>query len=113
VLQHTYRFVPASSKEGTDIELYPPAAGSDRSAVRVYSDKKCLQGVFSPRDRKREGILVCTDRPEERGRTIRINARLVGPTESVYDSSSMLQPPREVLRCDVDGVQLNAILLGR
>jgi hypothetical protein len=91
VLQHTFHFVPevTSGNNGVRVEVSlvssPPGvtssltSSSSTSAIGIYSSNiKCLQGVFSLRDIRRENIQLLRDpSTPNRGRVCQIGATFV------------------------------------
>ena len=82
VLQHQFQFRPIS-REGVVLDIFP--GSSDK--IRVYSPNKCLDGVFSPR--QKQDLELLSMRPQgEEGRRIHWNARL-----QACDDRNQTTPP--------------------
>ena len=92
VLQHTFHFVPevTNGSNGVNVEVSLVAnttatdpslgvASSSPAAIGIYSSNiKCLQGVFSLRDIRRENILLLREPSSpHRGRSCQIGATFV------------------------------------
>jgi len=77
VLQHTFGCVPQEGA-GVDTEI---SAGKDHGTIVLYSTTaKNLEGAFSPKDVKREGIEFIKKPAEPRGRKVRIGCSFLPPT---------------------------------
>ena len=78
VLQHTFGYnAPHTDQRGMNVEISPGPDG----AVVVYSPDRMLEGVFCPRDIKRENLILTKHPPTYRGRITRVKSTLVPPTK--------------------------------
>lgn len=80
VLQHSFQYTPQSNK-GVEAEV-SPGKGEDEGKIQLYSQSsKSLEGAFSPRDVKREGLVFATKSATPRGRLVRIGTIFSAPKD--------------------------------
>jgi pentatricopeptide repeat protein len=79
VLQHTFDCVPHEGL-GVEVELSP----GDSNTIVLYSTAaKNLEGAFSPKDVKREGLVFAKEPTEPRGRRVQIGAPFLPPKDTM------------------------------
>lgn len=78
VLQHTFGCIPQEGA-GNDAELSP---GKDEGTIVLYSScAKDLQGAFSPKDIKREGLEFTSKPTKPRGRKVTVGTSFSPPKD--------------------------------
>ena len=87
VLQHTFGCIPQEGA-GVDAEI---SAGKEDGTIVLYSAAaKNLEGAFSPKDCKREGLEIIKSPTEPRGRKVKIGCSFAPPLgeEALHESTN-------------------------
>ncbi|KAG7346169.1 PPR: pentatricopeptide repeat domain containing protein [Nitzschia inconspicua] len=115
ILQHTFQFVPISTKDSNGVlaELCRDPF-DDRSVVLYSAALKSLEGAFSNRDLKQQNIKLSSEKPTKPGRLVKIICPLNPPENlQLLQSTCYKILSEEGWNCDLTGFQIQSVFLGR
>lgn len=109
VLQHTFGCI-SQEGVGNDAELSP---GKDECAIVLYSTSaKNLQGAFSPKDIKREGLEFTSKPTKPRGRKVTIGTSFSPPKDEKALTEAIDKVLAEKVRYKLTSHELRRVFLG-
>ena len=117
ILQHTFGYVDSTKKAGSPsgnlVELSQDP--DDPRRVVLYSvSGKNLEGALSFSDMKHQNIKITTQQPLERGRVIRLGAKLYPPSDqSMLQSVCEEHLSNNYWKCNLSSEEIQRIFFGK